>query len=184
MNVQNAPASLDMAGKGLLRHNVTFVKSNRDRAVQPLRGENFKNRGKARNTKGNTTGNPRHNLTFVPSNRDRAAHPKKGEIFQNRGNTGSSRHFLRVGSNSRDNMFPKFTAQRSRRRRKRGRRKSRRMRTLSKRKNPAAAEQRVMSLQNLLRSRFLSQKSKSLLQTPAAPTKEEVLIKVTPAFVL
>ena len=52
------------------------------------------------------------------------------------------------------------------------------MRTLSKRKNPAAAEQRVMSLQNLLRSRFLSQKSKSLLQTPAAPTKEEMLIKV------
>ena len=135
-------ASIDMAGEGFLRHNVTFVNCDRNRAVQQMECEN-------------------------------------------RGNTSCSRHVLRVGSNS-----AKFGRSRRRRRkhgrrvrshRKRGRRKSRKVGTLLKRVNPAA-EQRVMSLQNLLKSRF-PQKSKSLLRTPA-PTKEELLIKVTQAFLL
>lgn len=120
-------ASIDMAGEGFLRRNVTFVKSDRNR--------------------------------------------REGG---NRGNTSCSRHVLHVGSNS--TKFGRF-----RKRRKRGRRKSRKVGTLLKRVNPAA-EQRVMSLQNLLKSRF-PQKSKSLLRTPA-PTKEELLIKVTQAFLL
>ena len=123
---QKVPAaSIDMAGEGFLRRNVTFVKSDRNR--------------------------------------------REGG---NRGNTSCSRYVLHVGSNS----FGRF-----RKRRKCGRRKSRKMEVLLKKVNPAA-EQRVMSLQNLLKSRF-PQKSKSLLRTPA-PTKEELLIKVTQAFLL
>ena len=133
---QKVPAaSIDMAGEGFLRRNVTFVKSDRNR--------------------------------------------REGG---NRGNTSCSRHVLHVGSNS----FRRFRRRRKcgrrvRSHRKRGRRKSRKVGTLLKRVNPAA-EQRVMSLQNLLKSRF-PQKSKSLLRTPA-PTKEELLIKVIPAFLV
>ena len=123
---QKVPAaSIDMAGEGFLRHNVTFVKSKRNRAVQQIEGENIRN------------------------------------IFHE-------------GSNSK--KFGMFTR---RRKRTQWRRKSRKVGTLLKRKNPAAAQGVVMSLQNILKSRF-PQESKSLLRTPA-PTKEELLIKVTPA---
>ena len=95
---QKVPAaSIDMAGEGFLRRNVTFVKSDRNR--------------------------------------------REGG---NRGNTSCSRYVLHVGSNS----FGRF-----RKRRKCGRRKSRKMEVLLKKVNPAA-EQRVISLQNLLKSRF------------------------------
>ena len=63
-------------------------------------------------------------------------------------------------------------------RREHGSIKIRKMRALLKGKNPVKTEQGVMSLQNLLKTKRLSQKSNSLLQT-RAPTKEELLIKVT-----
>ena len=130
MRVQNAPANIGNAGKVLLKENVTFVKSNRNRGVRSLKCENF----------------------------------------QNRRNSICSRH---VRSNS-----TKFEAQRSMKKRKYGRIKIRKMRALLKGKNPVKTEQGVMSLQNLLKIKRLSQESKSLLQT-RAPTKEELLIKVT-----
>ena len=65
-------------------------------------------------------------------------------------------------------------------RREHGSIKIRKMRALLKGKNPVKTEQGVMSLQNLLKTNRLSPESKSLLQT-RAPTKEELLIKVTPA---
>ena len=43
--MQNAPATLDMADKVLLRKNATFVKSNRNRGVRQIKWENFQNRG-------------------------------------------------------------------------------------------------------------------------------------------
>ena len=63
-------------------------------------------------------------------------------------------------------------------RREHGSIKIRKMRALLKGKNPVKTEQGVMSLQNLLKTNRLSPESKSLLQT-RAPTKEELLIKVT-----
>ena len=145
-----------MAEKGLLRQHVTFVKNYRSRAVRSMKDENFKNGGNTRNT----------------SNRNRGIWPNKSENFQNRGTKICSRHDFHVESNS-----TKFEAQRLMKRRKHGRRKSKKMRALLKRMNPVVAEQKVMSLQNLLKNKRLLQESKNFLRT-RAPTKEELLIKV------
>ena len=158
-----------MAGKVLLRQNVTFVKNNRNRAGQSMNGENCQNGGYTRNAKNK-------NKSFRnTSNRNRGIWPNKSENFQNRGNTICSRQ---VRSN-----LAKFDAQRLMKRRKLGRREGKKMRALLKRMNPEVAEQKVMSLQNLLKSKRLLQESKSFIRT-RAPTREELLIKVTSAFFL
>ena len=102
----------------------------------------------------------RHDVTFVNNNRNRTVRQMLGKNFRNRGNTCCSRQVLHVGSNS-----TKFE-------RSRKRRKSRKLGTLLKRMN------RVMSLQNLLKSSRFPQESKSLFRITAPPTKEEMLIKV------
>ena len=98
----------------------------------------------------------RHDVTFVNSNRNRTVRQMLGKNFRNRGNTCCSRQVLHVGSNS-----TKFE-------RSRKRRKSRKLKRMN----------RVMSLQNLLKSSRFPQESKSLFRITAPPTKEEMLIKV------